>query len=767
MKTEHYVLQQLLYKELGIKPELISRGQEYIENFYLKFEEEFEQQLKKLEKIYLEIQEQELRQIEAWLEGFSEYYQCYFTKSKYGKKNEVPYSEDCLIPIERFVPFLMIPEEHFEKHKRKVLEMRTYDCFSVFLGFHGHKDFEAKNGKQIQQVRNRWLGIEENSESNEESELKPSKKLPNFLLFLIPVIVIILGGVFYLQWAGAEPKESGLIGHEELGQQFSSTDSNTFKLLILPFKMDTDCEREPSDYEGQFLDRFELIRFEKNLNIEVQFVEKTSCITRYYQAEQIIDSSDIDMIIWGRYEEDCEEGKEICLNYSLAQSKLKQAKELNYFKASGSTGLKSLNSMEQLRSGYLQEDIDNIIFWVVANYYADKFQYEKALEIIESIIRPEECNTKVLYTASNWAYNLKRNKRALELIKSTLSCKLFGSPMPDISEEELLDSKKMDSSLFWNWMHFGAVLDQIDYGSELAFRAYEKAYKVDKGTYALDKLGGLHSWDDKEKSIQYSQLLIKKTKAKRYVVLLGFKYYLLKQYEKSIETLNRAIKEDSTDHLSYTILSQIYEKKENMPLAMHYIEKAVNVTPDETVGWNIKGNLHFKLKEYQEAITCFDRSIEIEPKFSTTPHIEKAEVCERLGRLDESVSTLESGKNLNPKSISILTPLGRYYILMGRIEQAEKCANEALSMYKESNHISFFSKNHIVLGHCELLNNKDSVAIEKYKFALKDLDNELEQEILEQFKSDFQYLKSFDVTKERYEFILKGLEGFCAKKEYL
>ena len=117
---------------------------------------------------------------------------------------------------------------------------------------------------------------------------------------------MLLGLVLYSIWDNSPPKELEMkvlekIPHEELGQLFAGTDSNTFRLLILPFKADKYCRIEGTEYQQRFIDRFTEIIIRDSLNIEMRFEKNTPCLSGFAQAELITNDPKIDMVIWGRY----------------------------------------------------------------------------------------------------------------------------------------------------------------------------------------------------------------------------------------------------------------------------------------------------------------------------------------------------------------------------------------------------------------------------------------------------------------------------------
>ncbi|CAL2095588.1 protein of unknown function [Tenacibaculum sp. 190524A02b] len=156
---------------------------------------------------------------------------------------------------------------------------------------------------------------------------------------------------------------------------FEFKDSTTFKLLVMPFNRDRVSNlNSKASIEDQFLRRFNKIRKRDSLNIEIAFLKTDSPPSDEFDIQPILDEYKPNMIIWGNYEENINDETKIAINYSISSEislSLGIPKNME-------TNLTSINSMESIRNGKLQGDIDNIIFWIVANYHFKKNEFNKS-----------------------------------------------------------------------------------------------------------------------------------------------------------------------------------------------------------------------------------------------------------------------------------------------------------------------------------------------------------------------------------------------------
>ncbi|MBS1371831.1 MAG: FRG domain-containing protein, partial [Lentisphaeria bacterium] len=66
----------------------------------------------------------------------------------------------------------------------------------------------------------------------------------------------------------------------------------------------------------------------------------------------------------------------------------------------------------------------------------------------------------------------------------------------------------------------------------------------------------------------------------------------------------------------YLQLSQKYVRQQNFPMALRALGKATNIDPENSAGWFRKGYCSGELKKNKDALTYYDRAIELDPKYA-------------------------------------------------------------------------------------------------------------------------------------------------------
>ena len=79
--------------------------------------------------------------------------------------------------------------------------------------------------------------------------------------------------------------------------------------------------------------------------------------------------------------------------------------------------------------------------------------------------------------------------------------------------------------------------------------------------------------------------------------------------------------------------------------AISYYDRALELEPDNEVTWYSKGYLLIILRKYEEAIECFDKALKIDPKF-VKPWNNKGQALGKLGRAEEGLECLDKAWDL-------------------------------------------------------------------------------------------------------------------------
>ncbi len=216
----------------------------------------------------------------------------------------------------------------------------------------------------------------------------PLLKNPNIHLFglLLTILLWIIG-----QMIGATKANQNKIlnGQEEIKNiikisdtkqsdtqiiPFTRTDSS-FNILILPFEPLEDCKIKESKVEETLRRRLLELKEEKKMNIQVKIDTNQLCPTTFEEGRKIGKKFGADLVVWGDYFEKCFPDTDIaCLKYYYL-------KDTTYnIKSFGKTGYEKIESMVDLKKGYLQNDLDYLIYWTLGIEAYNRKKYNQALQ---------------------------------------------------------------------------------------------------------------------------------------------------------------------------------------------------------------------------------------------------------------------------------------------------------------------------------------------------------------------------------------------------
>ena len=111
---------------------------------------------------------------------------------------------------------------------------------------------------------------------------------------------------------------------------------------------------------------------------------------------------------------------------------------------------------------------------------------------------------------------------------------------------------------------------------------------------------------------------------------------------------------------------------------------------EEAQVWYNKGNFFLFQGIYQDAITCYDNALGIDPSFSD-PWNSKGACLKLLGRHEEALIYYDKALELNPAYGTAWNNKGESLMQLGRYEEALSCFDKALVNYSKAIMI-WFSK---------------------------------------------------------------------------
>lgn len=336
---------------------------------------------------------------------------------------------------------------------------------------------------------------------------------------------------------------------------FSNTaifnDTTKFNLLLLPLHPDKECDVIQTNFEYQLIERYQELMVKEKSNFEFKFFELGKCPITSQEAFEIAKKKGADLIIWGNYEEECNLPDKIRIRYVSLIDVVTPSL------ITGDTDSQELSSLSLLRKGYLQKDIDFIIYSSLGMFELSSGNYNKSIFYFEKIENSNECDVISFFKAQALFMQGKTNESEV-LYNNNIKCN-------DIHLKALA--------------HFN--LGIINYNR----RDLKKAKKhleisIDLGenkgeSYRL--LGDIFfGEEDYNKASDFFKLSLSENYISESLLTnLGYCFVEIQEYDKALKTFELQREQYGINTKSNYRIAQVYFLKKNYNEALVYLTKTI------------------------------------------------------------------------------------------------------------------------------------------------------------------------------------------------
>gem|GEM_PF-6568799 len=161
--------------------------------------------------------------------------------------------------------------------------------------------------------------------------------------------------------------------------------------------------------------------------------------------------------------------------------------------------------------------------------------------------------------------------------------------------------------------------------------------------------------------------------------------YRAGEYEASIEILQFALMSGDLNERftlgAYAVIGDCYRWTNQIEKAKKALETALSLNPSGKNELYILGQFYLDLREYESAISYFDRALDIDGVFRTIPaYVKRAHANAALGRYQEAEADIERALNYNEGYPPAAEWYG-FYLLRGNYRESLGQYQEAMSDY--------------------------------------------------------------------------------------
>ncbi|MBM4137690.1 MAG: tetratricopeptide repeat protein [Nitrospira sp.] len=160
-------------------------------------------------------------------------------------------------------------------------------------------------------------------------------------------------------------------------------------------------------------------------------------------------------------------------------------------------------------------------------------------------------------------------------------------------------------------------------------------------------------------------------------IALAFKHYQAGNLQQAQDIYNEILQKNPQDSGIMYLLGIIYYQEGNYDLAIEYIRKALEFNPlSDAYAYFYLGNALKNKKQFDEAITCYQRALQMNPQLIEAYH-NLAWIFQEKNQTDEAITYYQKALNLNPA-------LADAYYNLGTIFQDRKQFDDAITFYQKA-----------------------------------------------------------------------------------
>ena len=151
---------------------------------------------------------------------------------------------------------------------------------------------------------------------------------------------------------------------------------------------------------------------------------------------------------------------------------------------------------------------------------------------------------------------------------------------------------------------------------------------------------------------------------------LAMKNYRLGNFDEAIDLFNSALRLKHNDLEVLYNLSLAHVGNEDIEAAVETLDLAIDINPKDPRFWNDQGNYLGILGNYDEAIECFDKVIELHP--DETVWNNKAFIYIQMGEYDNALESYEIASKMAPDDIHPIVGMVKVFIIKDDLENIKK-----------------------------------------------------------------------------------------------
>jgi len=254
------------------------------------------------------------------------------------------------------------------------------------------------------------------------------------------------------------------------------------------------------------------------------------------------------------------------------------------------------------------------------------------------------------------------------------------------------EALKINDTLVAGYIAFGSILLGTGEYEEAAKRL-ERAVELDPSSEEAHRaLAGVYMqmgrMDEAEREFKIA-IDLKQNYWKAHFSL-GYLYYMQGELTEAEEKFRRVTELKTEDKDGFTLLGAVYYLQRKMDQAIEAFETSMELGPNYTASSNLGTIYYFYKQDYKKAKDMYEKALELNITSYAT-HGNLADAHRQLGEMTEAEKSYREAIKLaekvlivNPKDVTAMSMVARYYAWAGDEKTALAKINEALNLSSQN-----------------------------------------------------------------------------------
>jgi tetratricopeptide (TPR) repeat protein len=159
--------------------------------------------------------------------------------------------------------------------------------------------------------------------------------------------------------------------------------------------------------------------------------------------------------------------------------------------------------------------------------------------------------------------------------------------------------------------------------------------------------------------------------------LMGMEYLFMDNLELAKYNFIKCLEVDIEDQSALYNVVYCFEFLDQQKEAIDYLENYIEKNPFSEIAWHQQGRLSYSIKNYENALRCFDYATLIDDEFIGA-FMEKGKSLEKLKRYEEAIEAFQRTIELEDPTSYALLRIGKCYEKLGNKAEAIKYYNKTV-----------------------------------------------------------------------------------------